>query len=122
MDFDDDVERIDLVDDFQTNTPARLKPIRTQVHGPSNQRLPLQLAGRVTSAQTYKPTEKHVRRQAEADAKMAPTLDERRRATPWRVRFSQVCDFHVVGTMWTDWYFTHNVPSENIGQEVGRGA
>lgn len=100
--MDDDVERIDLVDDFHANRPARMKPLRTVGVGPCSYRyfLPASLARRVFSAEPYKPSEKDRTRQEGSK----PTME------PRHIRLMRAIEYGVRNGQRTDWYFTHNVP------------
>lgn len=104
--IDDDVERIDLVDDFHANCPARLRPIRVLGAGVDSGHyyLPSSLARHLFSAETYKRSEKDRHRQGKIDGGIAPARQSR------LFRFMQICEFSVRNGQITDWYFTHNAP------------
>jgi hypothetical protein len=101
---DDNVERIDLVDDFHANRPATLKPLRVMGGHPASYFIPAGLCGLLNSAELYARSETDRKRQAEVDKKIV------KEPTSRLLRFMRTCEFGVRDGKMTDWYFRNNTP------------
>ncbi len=97
--MDDDVERIDLVDDFHAHRPARMKPIRVIGTGTLHYPVPAELSRQIFDANVFVPTRKD--RIAQAKFLNHPEIMGETRL----IRFMKICEFGGGYGHMTDWYF-----------------